>query len=421
MSFADKLTGMLKKKDVRRKEVVPFEHLDSFVYQLISEEEERIAAESEGIVEKILKCVEKISEFLERIKEMEREEMYKRLDKIVKNSQKRFASSLKNVIARMQVESTDYKGLKKFHSDVADALQQIQKLNRIHGRYLHLAFDKEMKSFAKTAKEIAVYNNLLGGLLQPEGSVIADLREIHEKYSEMKEMKKEIGGNGEEEIEERIKILTKEVNHCEKEGALLESSDEYQKVVNMEKQHEQLSEALKAVEGDIYNVLHPLDRDFRKFKRQVELGNFPFDVKLLEKYERLTEQFLKEEDGYPQLKKIAEKMREALEKQVIKEKGRKKEKVMDILELILNDGLVELQRKYHSLQMQMSAEPADSDILTKIKRVKREIEEKKEKIEDLRTKKEDIALKNKEMQDNIQEIEEEIREMCSEIGIQIEQ
>lgn len=420
MGFTNKLTGMLKKKGVKRRETVPFDSLDSYVYQIILEEEEKIAEESASYVEKILNCFEELSKFLERLKEMEREEMFKKLDNIVKNTQKRFANSLKNVVARIHVESTDYEGLKKFHNEVTDALQQIQKLNRIHGRYLHLAFGREMKTFAKIAKEIAIYNKLLGELLQSEESTFADLESIHEKFSVIKEMKKETGTDREEEIEKSIKTIEKNLIQLEKEASLLESSSEYQKVMNMEKQQKELSENLKSVEGEIYNILHPLDRDFRKFKRHVELGNFPFDLKLLEKYEHLTEQFLKEDEGYPHLKKIAEKMREALVKQVIKEKGRKKEKVMDILELILNDGLLTLQQQYHSLKTQMDAEPPDSDVLKKIKAAKREIEEKKDRIKGLKTKKENIISRKEDIRDNIHKIEEEIIEKCSEVGIQIE-
>jgi peptidoglycan hydrolase CwlO-like protein len=421
MGFTNKLTGMLKKKG-GRKEVISFENLDSYVRGEIAEEEERIVSTCTAPVENILSGVEELSEFLERLKEMEGEEMFKRLDRIVRNSQKRFANSLKNVVARIQLESEDYDGLTQFHETVDDTLQQIQKLNRMHGRSLYLAFDKEMKVFSKTAREIAVHNTVLGKLLKSEGSVITAYKSIGDTFSEIESMKNEAADIGKErkEIQNEVKTLEAEVGTLENELTQLKSSKEYEHVINREKVHENLVETLKSVEGEIYNVLHPLDRDFRKFKRQVELGKFPFDVKLLEQYEHLTEQFLKEEDGYPQLKRIAEKMLEALEKNVIKEKGHKKEKVIDILRLILDDGLVKQQREYHKVERTLETEVVDNSVVTQIETVKRGVEEKNDRIADLKEKEKDLISKKEDIESSIKKIEEEIREKCSEIGIQVE-
>lgn len=422
MGFTDKLAGMLKKKGIRARESVPFEGLTSYIIQEISEEEEKIVKESADAVEAIMDSMKELSKFLERLKEMEREEMFKRLDMIVRSSQKRFADSLKNVVTRVHLETQDYDGLKKFHEVVTDALAQIQKLNRMHGRYLYVAFDKEMKTFSKTAKEIAVYNHMLEKLIRSEGLIIDEFRSIEEMISEMEKTTEEITRIDKERKEIQIVIEDSERNtqKCEEELTRLQSSKEYESLTRIEQKHEALTGELKSTEGEIYNILHPLDRDFRKFKRQVELGNFSFDVRLLERYEQLTEQFLKEEEGYPDLKKIAEKMKEALQKQVIKEKGRKKEKVLDILESILNDGLLELQQRYHAVKAQLEVKPVKSDIVERLELIKRDIREKANKISDSRKKENDLISKKKDLEDSIEEMEEEIREKCDEIGIQVE-
>ena len=422
MGFTDKLAGMLKKKSVIPKEVVLFEDLDSFINEKISEEEERITQEGIPVTGDILDGFEELSRFLERLKEMEREEMFKKLDMIVRTAQKRFSTSLKNVVTRIRLESKSYDGLKHFHEEVTDALQQIQKLNRMHGRSLYLAFDKEMKNFSKTAKIIAIHNNVLGDLLQSEGDIIAEFRLIHEQFTDIERMREELSDIEKEKgkTEKSVETLETEIETWEKKLRDLESSDEYQHVVTQEKRHDELETRLKSTEGEIYNILHPLDRDFRKFRRQVELGKFPFDVKLLEKYEHMTEQFLQEKEGYPLLKKIAEKMQEALQKQIIKEKGHKKEKVLDILNLILTGGLLELQKQYHAVRTQLETASFDTDVLKKIETVEKEIEEKRDKIADLKEKEEEINSKTKYLKENILEIEDKIRDKSSEIGMQVE-
>ena len=422
MGFTDKLAGMLKKKGVRVRESVPFEGLASYITQEISEEEERIVKESADAVEAIMDSMGELSQFLERLKEMEREEMFKRLDMIVRSSQKRFAESLKNVVARVHLETKDYDGLKKFHEVVTDALTQIQKLNKMHGRYLYVAFNKEMKTFSKTAKVIAVYNHMLEKLIHSEGVIIDEFRSIEEMISDMDKTTEEITKIDKEraEIQNAIEDSERTAQKCQEELNRLQSSEEYEILARTEQKHEALAGELKSVEGEIYNILHPLDRDFRKFKRQVELGNFSFDMRLLEQYEQLTEQFLREEEGYPDLKKIAEKIKEALQKQVIKEKGHKKEKVLDILESILNDGLLELQKRYHDVEAQLEVKPEKSDVVEKLESIERDIKEKTNKISDLKKKENSLISKKKDLEDTIQKMEEEIREKCDEIGIQVE-
>ena len=422
MGFTDKLAGMLKKKGVRTKEVIPFESLSSYIDEGISEEEEKLVEETEVAVEAVQKGMKELSRFLERLKEMEREEMFKRLDKIVRNSQKRFADSLKNVVTRVHLDPQGYQDVIVFHNEITDALQQMQKLNRMHGRSLYIAFDKEMKTFSKTVKEIAVYNQLLGKTLRSEGDVIEQFKIVREMLSDLEKTKDEMQRADREStsIEESTNTLMKDIEQLNNKLTTLKSSEEYANATKSEQQYEALQSDLKSIEGEIYNILHPLDRDFRKFRRQVELGNFPFDVRLLERYEKLTEQFLKEKIGYPDLKKIAEKMLEALQKQVIKEKGHKKDKVTDILESVLNDGLIELQQKYHSVRKQLESKPPESDIVKRIESVKRDIEEKNHKIADLKAKKKDLILKKSDTEATFEKIQDEIREKCDEIGLQVE-
>lgn len=421
MSLADKVAGLIKKKELKKRETVSFDSLDSRVMEWISEEEEKITAESVQYVEGISACIDELSQFLKRLREMEREEMFKKLDKIVRNSQKRFADSLKNVIPRVHVQANTYQALKKSHRDTQDALEQIQKLNKMHGRFLYYAFDREMKVFTKTVKEMAQYHLALGQLLLSKENTIAELMSIHERISDMEKMKEEIHHIEREKrnLQGNAETLEKEIKTFEKEISKLESSKEYERITKFKQHQEELSETLRSVEMEIYNVLHPLDRDFRKFKRQVELENVSFDLKLLDAYEKMTEQFLREETGYPNLKKIAAKMKEALEKQIIKEKGRKREKVMDILNSVLDDGLLTLQKEYHSVKEQLKTVPSD-DIVQKIKTVKKGIEEKKEEISNLKRKEKNLMSKKENIKENIEDIEIEIIEKCSEVGITVE-
>ncbi|MGD2073174.1 MAG: hypothetical protein PVG65_06775 [Candidatus Thorarchaeota archaeon] len=422
MGFTDKLAGMLKKREVKKRESVSFENLESFIEEKISQVEKDILDESLPHVEGIMEGTRDLSRFLESLKEMERQEMFKRLDRIVKNSQKRFAESLKNVVTRIHLGSRTYEGLELFYNDVSDALQQIQKLNAMHGKYLHLAFDKEMKEFSKTAKEIAVYHRMLGDVIKTEGEELNTLQEIRSSVDEQISLEEEIQkiDEAEKESREKIETLESEIHHLQSAKEEAQSSEAYREFHEAEDRKKTLSSELKSIEGEIYNILHPLDRDFRKFKRQVELGHFSFDLNLLESYEHFTEQFLKEKEGYPQLKKIAQSMKEALEKQIIKEKGHKREKILDILHTILQDGLLELQKAYHVTEDRLDSQVIDDRIIEKIQKMEREIEEKKSAIEELHMNIEENRGRRDEIAERLQEVRETIEDMCGDVGIDIQ-
>ncbi|MBU7043399.1 MAG: hypothetical protein HXS47_07380 [Theionarchaea archaeon] len=419
MGFTDKLAGMFKKKEVEKRETVPCEELESFIREEQSRIEEDILEESAPHIDGILQGAQNLSRFLERLKEMEREEMFKRLDRIVKNSQKRFADSLKNVVTRIHLNSKTYEGLKTFYADVSDQLQQIQKLNAIHGKYLYLAFDKEMKEFSKTAKEIAAHHHMLGNLLEEERERLDTLQELVSHIQRQDSLRGELEDLEENEQKnyEQIRTLESEISSLESKIQQLRSSKEYQTFLEAEKKRETLSQQLKSIEKEIYNMLHPLDRDFRKFKRQVELGHYSFDLNLLERYERLTEQFLQEEEGYPHLKNIAQNMKEALQKQVIKEKGHKREKLLDLLSTILQDGLLELQKKYHSTTRVLDSQESDESIVTSLSALKKQIEEKKSAIKDIQNTIREGTSRKEEIQRSLEDVRETIEEQCSDIGI----
>lgn len=412
---------MFTKKESASTEPIQFDNVDSYILQRILQEEERIVEESDLFVKNILKGFQELSQFLERLRGKEREDMFKRLDRIVKNAQKRFCDSLKNVVARVHGKPETYEELVVFHQEVADALQQMQKLSKMHGRSLYLAFDKEMKDFTKTVKKMAAHHHLLGKHLQSEGEELQTLREIHEKVLEREGLEKEMASIEKEEsaTEKNVVQLEKEIEQMETKVKTLESSDEYYELRTIEKRQEKLKETLKSVEKEVYNIVHPLDRDFRKFKRQVELGNILFDLKLLDAYEPLTEHFFKEEEGYPLLKRIAATMKDALETKKIKEKGHKKEKVLDILGLILDDGLRTYQQQYSAAQEQLESKLPDSTLETRIETVKREVEKKRHEIAELRTRKKEFSLKKEDIVERMKDIGDEIVKKCTTCGIEV--
>ncbi|MGD2249962.1 MAG: hypothetical protein PVF58_16260 [Candidatus Methanofastidiosia archaeon] len=416
-----KIAQAFKGEDIPQ-EPIPFEKIDSYILEKISEEEEALVQESEPHVENIMECVKELSQFLEQLREKEREDMFKRLDMIVKNAQKRFSDSLKNVVARIDIQSEnrDYQDVIQFFQEVQDALHQMQKLNRMHGRSLYMAFDKEMKSFTKTIKTMAIHHEVLGRVLHSEEKEISQLRDMHNQLSDIAALETEYSTikKEEEEIFNTITRYQKDITQHETTVSELKSSEEYQRVANFEQRKKELKETLKSIERKVYNILHPLDRDLRKFRRQVELGNISFDLNLLDTYEQLTEKFFKEEEGYPKLKKIARSMKDALQKQAIKEKGRKKEKVLGILEQILKDELRTYQKQYHEAHIQLDDSPA-TDITRTLSKVNQDIEAKKDKIKKLDRRKKDLQSKRESIKEKIEELKSTIKRECSDIGIPV--
>jgi hypothetical protein len=423
MGFTDKIAGLLKKTELEQAESASLENMDAHIASRMRKREDKIADESEIFLDKILKDIDDLAQFLESLREKEREEMFKKLDAIVKNSQKQFADSLKRVLERVRLERKDYEGLTEFHQQVSDALQQMQKLSRIHGRYLYLAFDKEMKTYDKTVKELRAYHHLLGRLLNSQGKEVVNLQRIRERLAKRKELQTLVHNLEREkkETETEIKNVKTKIERLETHMKERESSEEYEKLLKYESHQNAVKEELASVEKEVYNILHPLDRDFRKFKRQVELGNVSFSLDTLERYEPLTEQFFTEEEGYPTLKKIASTMKDALEKQIIKEKGHKKEKVLDIVGVILKGDLVGYQKKYGELKKELEKQPVGTDIVKDIEGSKRSISENKSRIEDLKSRIEDISSRIESAGRELEELEADIVDKCRAVGLEIKE
>lgn len=423
MGFTDKIAGLLKKTESEQAESVSLENMDAHIASRMRKREDKIAEESEIFLDKILKDIDGLAQFLENLREKEREEMFKKLDTIVKSSQKQFADSLKRVLERVRLERKDYEGLTEFHQQVADALQQMQKLSGIHGRYLYLAFDKEMKTFNKTVKELGAYHHLLGRLLNSQGKEVVNLQKIRERLAKRKELQTLVQTLEREkkQTETEIKNVKAKIEQLETHMKERESSEEYEKLLAYESHQNAVKEELASVEKEVYNILHPLDRDFRKLKRQVELGNVSFSLDTLERYEPLTEQFFNEEEGYPTLRKIASTMKDALEKQTIKEKGHKKEKVLDILHVILKGELVGYQKKNKELKKELEKQPVGKDIVKDIEGSKRSIHENKSRIEDLKSRIEDISSRIENAGKELKRIEADIVDKCRAVGLEIEE
>lgn len=423
MGFTDKIAGLLKKTESEQAESVSLENMDAHIASRMRKREDKIAEESEIFLDKILKDIDDLAQFLESLREKEREEMFKKLDTIVKSSQKQFADSLKRVLERVRLERKDYEGLTEFHQQVSDALQQMQKLSGIHGRYLYLAFDKEMKTFNKTVKELGAYHHLLGRLLNSQGKEVVNLQRIRERLAKRKELQTLVQTLEREkkQTETEIKNVEAKIEQLETHMKERESSEEYEKLLAHESHQNAVKEELASVEKEVYNILHPLDRDFRKLKRQVELGNVSFSLDTLEGYEPLTEQFFNEEEGYPTLREIASTMKDALEKQTIKEKGHKKEKVLDILDVILEGELVGYQKKNRELKKELEKQPVGKDIVKDIEGLKRSMHENKSRIEDLKSRIEDISSRIENAGKELKRIEADIVDKCHAVGLEIEE
>ncbi|MFQ5891946.1 MAG: hypothetical protein ACE5HW_04035, partial [Candidatus Methanofastidiosia archaeon] len=152
MPFLDKFREMLSQREIHE---VSYSDLDSWIEKKLSIETKSMRKKGLKLAREIEMSFQELAEGVLNIKRMKGKELIKKLSNIVKTSQKKFSESIINIVKRIKLKGEDYDSLLEFHQEVLDALVQIQKMDRMHGRYLYLAFEKEMKGVRKTLQQLA--------------------------------------------------------------------------------------------------------------------------------------------------------------------------------------------------------------------------------------------------------------------------
>ncbi|RLG00216.1 hypothetical protein DRN58_03830 [Thermococci archaeon] len=382
-------------KKVKKTEV------ESWIEKRYTSKSEEIMRDSERYINKIEDSEQKIKNFLNEFKFMTpNERIFKKIYKIALSSQDKFINSLLLTTEKINTNYSDIDSLKEVHKNLVETVGSIQKYIGMHGRYLMIVYEREMKLLSRFLKDFDGNIEKLGNLLKD--SEFVAIENIMNIISENKSKKIEI-----EENKSKIMDIKKEIE--EKKIKIEDKKKELSKVKDMAKgekekmeEYKELKKQFKKIENEIYSTIAPLKREMRKLEKIVT------DKKLKKQIQEYIEfpvkTFLNDSDlnvfreSIPNIEKI-------------EKNPRKREKILRLIEYVLDGNLEDKKKEYMAYKEKVDSfvitsreENKEGIIKRKIDNLQSEIIKSEEKIKNLET-------KNDLLQKEILKSEEDIIEI----------
>ena len=382
-------------KKVKKTEV------ESWIEKRYTSKSEEIMRDSERYINKIEDSEQKIKNFLNEFKFMTpNERIFKKIYKIALSSQDKFINSLLLTTEKINTNYSDIDSLKEVHKNLVETVSSIQKYIGMHGRYLMIVYEREMKLLSRFLKDFDGNIEKLGNLLKD--SEFVAIENIMNIISENKSKKIEI-----EENKSKIMDIKKEIE--EKKIKIEDKKKELSKVKDMAKgekekmeEYKELKKQFKKIENEIYSTIAPLKREMRKLEKIVT------DKKLKKQIQEYIEfpvkTFLNDSDlnvfreSIPNIEKI-------------EKNPRKREKILRLIEYVLDGNLEDKKKEYMAYKEKVDSfvitsreENKEGIIKRKIDNLQSEIIKSEEKIKNLET-------KNDLLQKEILKSEEDIIEI----------
>ena len=382
-------------KKVKKTEV------ESWIEKRYTSKSEEIMRDSERYINKIEDSEQKIKNFLNEFKFMTpNERIFKKIYKIALSSQDKFINSLLLTTEKINTNYSDIDSLKEVHKNLVETVGSIQKYIGMHGRYLMIVYEREMKLLSRFLKDFDGNIEKLGNLLKD--SEFVAIENIMNIISENKSKKIEIEENKSKIMDIKKEIEEKKIKIEDKKKELLKVKDMAKGEKEKMEEYKELKKQFKKIENEIYSTIAPLKREMRKLEKIVT------DKKLKKQIQEYIEfpvkTFLNDSDlnvfreSIPNIEKI-------------EKNPRKREKILRLIEYVLDGNLEDKKKEYMAYKEKVDSfvitsreENKEGIIKRKIDNLQSEIIKSEEKIKNLET-------KNDLLQKEILKSEEDIIEI----------
>jgi len=364
-------------KKVKKTEV------ESWIGKRYTSKSEEMMRDSRRYIDKIEDSKQKIKNFLNEFKFMTpNERIFKKIYKIALSSQDKFISSLLLTTEKINTDYSDIDSLKEVHKNLVETVGSIQKYIGMHGRYLMIVYEREMKLLSRFLKDFTENVEKLGNVLK--NSEFVTIENIMNTISENKSKKIEIKENKSKILDIKKEIEEKKIEIEDKKKELSKVEDKAKGEKEKMEEYKELKKQFKKIENEIYSTIAPLKREMRKLEKIVT------DKKLKKQIQEYIEfpvkTFLNDSDLNVFRKSIPN-----IEK--IEKNPRKREKILRLAEYILDGNLedkkkeyIEYKEKVDSFVITSREENRGGIIKRKIDNLQSEIIKSEEKIKSLETK-----------------------------------
>lgn len=263
MGFFDKF---FNKKEEERTEI-GFSELDAWLDEEITKSDSELVEETEPILNEIHDLSEEMKEKVLELRDLPYPEtLPKRFKKIVRTSRPEYISSMADVLDEIKVgEDIDPHFILDFQTEFSKLLEKIAKISIGPGRYLPLAFEKNLASIQKETKNLILASRKLEEVLKSHDRISV--------LNKTKSTKRELDVISQDKVALRRQAEGLKEDLARLNADLAKTEGDRERILK-NKQLGQLRDRLAAIkeekaiiEDTIHSNVTPLKRSLRKYRR----------------------------------------------------------------------------------------------------------------------------------------------------------
>ncbi|NOZ76398.1 MAG: hypothetical protein GXO65_01710 [Euryarchaeota archaeon] len=384
MGFLDRLLGKKSGAEKTTTEVGLHE-LEPLLEKRLEEAAARTLEDARRTVETIAREGGGILETLEEIEgKVFPEEVEKRIYKPVKTARPTYVKGMRKAVGEMKAgpDGRDIEGYHTYRKKLMATLKFVEKLQMGSGRYLALAYEDEVMRIGGCLNRIIDAGKELEESLEGYQERAALAERIRELKGELEAFREKLEGqrHGASSWEGRKEELEGRISGTEEALEALKRSRDYRDLQEKEAAMEEKEKGMEEIRAEVFSLLSPLGRLFRKYHKLLEGTK---EARAVDGFVRdPVGRFLEGEDpGY-----ILEGMKKALDQGHLVVKKKEMKRVMPKLERALAADFRGLLRRYRDLEAEragLSRAIASDAAGKRRRRLERELEAYREELEEL--------------------------------------
>ncbi|MEA1925226.1 MAG: hypothetical protein U9M95_05090 [Candidatus Altiarchaeota archaeon] len=405
-------------KKESKPEVMDSGEARNLLQDMRARESKKILDRARPLIEGILTSVSRIDSVVADIDESSiPDDTAVKLKRIAETSKSPFVTGLRDSInPLLNRKVSDYTDIKQLHMDLRNMLDSLARVHMGQGRYLPMIFDAEVKEIKKESKNLLHHSDSIGELVKSSTGESALDKALNRFYrmdsclDEIESMKSLL-----KEKRDKLDSLRAREKNLIDENEKFSISKEVKELTRMMDERRVIDEKLHGLESKVYQLLTPLKRPLRKYRKQA----FELDKLVLNRVDGFIDepvkQFFSGEGELGEiLKKLGGYVRDG--KLGLKERERKKteEKIGNLMDADLDLARMEydsLLKEKNSLTESISR----SRVMGKKESLKSSLDSAKSEIGLIKGELVALEGKTKELSEEVDDLRDEIRVEISKI------
>ncbi len=377
-----------------------------------------------SIIEEIKNARDDAKEKVEELKNHDfPDEVKDRVYKPILTSKPQYVKSLLESLGNMSLkEPENLDELEKSYNALLNSLKRTQKIQEKKGRIVAMAFEEEVMKLGGALNRIIDLAGEIGEMLEERKAAQNTLLEIDSDIKELKMGMGKLDGSKDKNtaLTTRISGLEEDIEKMNDEKETLEKGGAFKKCLNLNECLSKNEEKRALQKSGALNMIGPLSRTFRKFKKVVDDGKIRFENKaMLERYvQDPARAFLSEPEGCPVIYEIIAGIEKAVERGILQLSPKERKKTLSKIAGIKSGDLNGIKSRLKTLEDEkkdIKKELDSLDVQTACDCLEKNIEDNNREIEKITAELDSISKEGDVLDKKIQRLKEGIEEKVSKI------